>query len=133
MYPVYLNDWEFEWIREDWRRGDVDSRGMMMADFGITEEDMKGVEVILASYTYEDYEGDAFVLFRKDGKYYEVHGSHCSCYGLEDQWEPEEAVLKELEHRVTEGRFGRNWDGNNSFAKELKLVLKQLKLEGAYE
>jgi hypothetical protein len=28
-----------------------------------------------------------------------VNGSHCSCHGLEGQWEPEETSMKALEHR----------------------------------
>jgi len=60
--------------------------------------------VLFAEYTYEDYEGYAFVLFEKDGKLYEVHGSHCSCYGLENQWEPEEVCLPELVNRVSNGK-----------------------------
>jgi hypothetical protein len=47
-------------------------------------------QVIVAAYTYEDYSGDAWVVYRDQGKYYTVDGGHCSCYGLEGQWEPEE-------------------------------------------
>lgn len=47
-------------------------------------------EVILADYDVPGYEGHAYVFYRKGDKYYIAEGSHCSCYGLEDQWEPEE-------------------------------------------
>lgn len=30
------------------------------------------------------------------GKLYETHGSHCSCYGFEDQFNPEETTLEYL-------------------------------------
>lgn len=46
-------------------------------------------EVLLAWYEYEDYSGSARVVYRRGDDYYEVTGGHCSCYGLEDQWEPE--------------------------------------------
>lgn len=51
----------------------------------------KQYKILYADYTYEYYYGDAYVLgFDKEqNKFFEVHGSHCSCYGLEDQWEPE--------------------------------------------
>ena len=51
----------------------------------------KHLQILYADYTYEDYTGDAYVLgFDKQwNKFFEVHGSHCSCYGLEGQWEPE--------------------------------------------
>lgn len=56
--------------------------------------------VLIASvYEVESYEGSAFVLFEKGGKLYEVNGSHCSCYGLEDQWEPTETTWKALAMR----------------------------------
>lgn len=47
-------------------------------------------KVYFASYVDENYSGDALVAFRKGDKYYTAQGSHCSCYGLEGQWEPEE-------------------------------------------
>lgn len=49
----------------------------------------------------EPYEGYAFVLFKgTDGKYYEVYASHCSCFGLEGQWDPDEVDLAHLEREV---------------------------------
>ena len=54
----------------------------------VTEDD---IIILYADYTYEDYSGYSEVYFfdKRDGLFYEVHGGHCSCYGLEDQWEPE--------------------------------------------
>lgn len=63
------------------------------------ESEMAGYEVVVAAYNQGGYEGDAFVLLKKDGQYYEVHGSHCSCFGLEGQWEPEEAPEEALRRR----------------------------------
>lgn len=87
-------------------------------------------EVLLASYSNEDYSGDAFVLFRKGDKLYEVNGGHCSCYGLEGQWEPEETNVEALRHRLEEGHLGYYdaWsdDKRSIFADELKQVLDKL-------
>lgn len=64
----------------------------------------KNYNILFASYVYEDYSGDAVVLFERDGKLYEVYGSHCSCYGLEGQWEEgDEVVLDELVPRIANG------------------------------
>lgn len=52
--------------------------------------------ILAAIYGQESYEGSAFVLFVRDGKLYEVHGSHCSCHGLEDQWTEEETTVEAL-------------------------------------
>jgi len=53
-------------------------------------------DVLFAYYNYEDYSGSAFVVFMLNGLLFEVHGSHCSCYGLEDQWAPEETSWEAL-------------------------------------
>jgi len=55
--------------------------------------------VIAALYGKEDYEGSAFVLLIKEGKLYEVHGSHCSCNGLEGMWEEEPTSIAALRRR----------------------------------
>ena len=69
----------------------------VMGAFCVSEEQSEGVEILYAWYdTSYDYEGYATVIFRKDGKIYEVNGSHCSCYGLEGQWEPEETSVVAL-------------------------------------
>jgi hypothetical protein len=44
---------------------------------------------IFAAYDIDGYEGSAVVLFIEHGNLYLNEGSHCSCYGLENQWEPE--------------------------------------------
>ena len=121
---IYLNDWK-----------DSEREGMK-TDFNIDESYLDGVEILLASYTYEDYEGEAFVLFRKCGKLYEVNGSHCSCYGLEaqdysgnnetTQWEPEETSVESLLKRLNEGELGISFYGSSVFASELREVLKEL-------
>lgn len=71
------------------------------------ENEDPDVIICYADYTDEDYSGNAAVLFYKKStdKYYEVYGSHCSCYGLEDQWGEEEIVFEELEKRVTDLRY----------------------------
>lgn len=45
-------------------------------------------QVLYAEYAPDDREGYACVIFKRGDKYYEAHGSHCSCHGLEGQWEP---------------------------------------------
>lgn len=89
----------------------------------LEKEQWKGIDVLLASYSYSNYSGDAFVLFKKDGKLFEVNGSHCSCYGLEGQWGPEETTVESLKHRLEKGRLGSCSYCENEFAAELSDVL----------
>lgn len=72
----------------------------MLEAFCISKSEVEGYNIIVAAYdTADAYSGDAFVLLEKDGKYYEVHGGHCSCYGLEDQWSLEESAEEALKFR----------------------------------
>jgi hypothetical protein len=87
------------------------------------EKKYSGINILFCSYTYENYSGDAFVLFEQDGDLYEVNGDHCSCYGLEGQWEPESTTLESLVHRLTEGELGKGGWSGNEFNKELREFL----------
>lgn len=82
MENVYCGDWE---CLED-----------MLNDFHIPKEVVEGYEVLYGWYEYADYSGSAFVLLQKDGKLYEVNGGHCSCFGLEDQFDLEETSVEAL-------------------------------------
>ncbi|USV41034.1 hypothetical protein [Xanthomonas phage BUDD] len=105
----------------------------LINQFNITGSEVDGAEIILAYYNYEDYSGEAFVLFRRfDGKYYEVNASHCSCYGLENQWEPEPTTLEAIVYRLEHGDLGRHYSwnrdekGENKFADELEEAIINL-------
>lgn len=115
---TYLNDWS-----ETGRDG-------MLSDFGIGAAALEGAEVLVASYTYEDYSGDAYVLFRRDGKLWEVHGGHCSCYGLSEsdyygdsttQWQPEETTAEAILARVERG----TWGEEGKVADHVRAALQQ--------
>ncbi|MCF7618521.1 hypothetical protein [Bacillus sonorensis] len=70
---VFLNEWEGK------KKNDV------LSDFEEIDTDLN---ILFASYGSDLCEDKAWVLFEDKGKLFEVNGSHCSCYGLEYQWEP---------------------------------------------
>lgn len=74
--------------------------------------------VLYADYTYEDYSGDAVVLFVNDGKFYCVDAGHCSCYGLEDCWSPEEMTVDQFRHLAA--------NGHGKIAAASRIVLEAL-------
>ena len=84
--------------------GDFASIDRVWACFDVAEKD-RTYKILFATYGYGSYDGDAWVLAEKDGQLFEVRGGHCSCYGLEGQFDPEPVVLKELENRLTKGSF----------------------------
>lgn len=63
-------------------------------------EDLEDAEILINEYSYEDYQGSAYVLYRKNRRLYEVHGSHCSCNRLEGQWSPERTSVGALKMRT---------------------------------
>lgn len=68
-------------------------------EFNVNASELQDADIIYASYDQADYEGEAHVIFVKNGLIFEVNGSHCSCNGLEECWVPEEteaiALLKQ--------------------------------------
>lgn len=105
--PVYLHDWS--------------NKQDLVKDF--RTEAINGYNILFASYSCANYSGDAFVLMEKDRALYEVNGNHCSCFGLEEQFEPERATLIDLRFRLDSGNFGVNSYCGNEFANELKTFL----------
>jgi hypothetical protein len=69
-------------------------------DFYMSIDILEECDIICGYYNMDGYEGDHFVLFEEDGVLYWNFGSHCSCYGLEGQWDPEQVSIQELEKRV---------------------------------
>jgi hypothetical protein len=127
--PVLLNNWAGKTPLDVFTEFDGTRWSSYREDDAIPvneKPEFKDAEILLASYGTPSYEGYAFVLFRRDGKLYEVNGSHCSCYELEGQWEPEETTVDALRHRIAEGELGKgDWD-ENPFAAELLQVLATL-------
>ncbi len=73
--PVFFGEWDsLDDMKRDWD--------------GLTDEELEGHTILVAVYEEEGYGGSAFVLSTKDGRLFESHAGHCSCYGLEwDGWE----------------------------------------------
>ena len=99
--------------------GDFDDEQDVMGAFQVDENELKGAFILYANYDIDGYEGSAFVLFSRDGQLYEVHGSHCSCYGLEGQWEPEETTVDALVHCIKNGYLGRGYMGADVYGQKL--------------
>ena len=85
--------------------------------------DIEPDQLYAALYDILHYDGCANVLFKKNDLYYWAYGSHCSCYGLERQWDPEEYKTKELfieaikKYRFYDGP--ESDDKNEAFIKQL--------------
>lgn len=60
-------------------------------DFEIDNSVLTDVEIVVAYMSVGSWgcDSDAFIVIRRDNKLFEIHGSHCSCYGFEGQWDEE--------------------------------------------
>lgn len=74
-------------------------------DWRLNDGDLAGCDIIYHNYDRSDWQGRAFTLYRKDDVLYEVNGSHCSCYNLEGQWDPEKTSYDAILFRINKGDF----------------------------
>jgi hypothetical protein len=89
-------------------------------------------ELLFASYGGGSYDGNATVIFEKDGVLYEVGGGHCSCYGLEGQWSPGKVTWEALAIRLQNMEPG-NWgflDDHEPEAREAFKALVRCRFQG---
>ena len=112
--------------RHDWAIKANPGRGLLRRDFNIGKEVLVGCRILYATYGSTWLEGNAYVLLQKDGKLYEVHASHCSCYGLEGQWRPDETSLVALRHRLR----SEKWEVTPGSTRELLWLLSSLEKIG---
>lgn len=96
------------------------SKEDVISNYTAPADALDGAIIYLAWYGYGSYDGYSLVVFEKDGKLYEVNGSHCSCSGLEGQWQPEETSWEALKMR------NLNDEGYTSGAHEADLQLHKV-------
>ncbi len=94
--------------------GAFSSKEDICKEFAISDFDG---EVIYAHYEQDSYDGYANVVFMSGSQFYYSEGSHCSCYGLEDQWSPEEITIESILHMARHGTGF--WNQNSGFAELL--------------
>ncbi|MET0094360.1 MAG: hypothetical protein ABW120_12540 [Sedimenticola sp.] len=111
----------------DWKEGGLSA---LKEAFVLTDHELHGVEVLLASYARDAFSGEAFVLMRQAGALFEVNASHDSVDGFEGQWEPEDTLVAALRYRLEKGRLGSPEGGINEFADELRFLLLELEAAG---
>lgn len=93
----------------------------IVSNFNITNQKVDDMVVLFAAYNFEYYDGFALVIYVQNGKFYIVEGSHCSCFGLEDQWNPDEMPIEALLHMADKG-LGMLNDYKSEFKDSLRIV-----------
>lgn len=94
----------------------------------INPESISGIRLIAAYESVGAYGCDSsnWFLFERDGKLFENHGSHCSCFGFEGQWGPEETTLDYLKSDKFSLSCGGYDSDERSNREKLNQFLKSL-------
>lgn len=100
----------------------------LLEQFSISASDIDGYTVLLASYDQGWYEGAAFVLLEhnESKELFTVYASHCSCYGLEGQFDMEPASIEQIEKLLD---MDYNQFESASCSAELRKLINVLKLQ----
>lgn len=73
----------------------------IVSEYEYPLEQLDKYEIVIAYESVGNWGCDSSSWFlikdKTDGELYETHGSHCSCYGFEDQFEPEHTTLEYLQ------------------------------------
>jgi len=107
-----------------------DDREAMIRDFVIVDEAdvtvIRKARAVVGEYVREDYEGSAHVLvLTENGKLLENYGSHCSCFGLEDQWKPNKVSVKYTQKQL---HNGHSWMSKH--VQPIRTLLSKVALKG---
>lgn len=109
----------------------------LVKDYEALPEQLKDLEVLIAYESVGSWgcDSSSFFLFknRETGVLFENHGSHCSCYGFEGQFTPEETGVEALKFRVNQsshgsvfyaGGYDNDEDGNYKAVNECILAMQ---------
>ena len=71
--------------------------------------------IVYAGYDVDGYDGEAIIVFKRGGRLFENHDSHCSCMGLES-WKPEETTKAAILMRPED-----HWPGLHTAVRKVRL------------
>jgi hypothetical protein len=88
--------------------------------FGVFEAKQNGENILYAENIENgsSFDESCWIVFEKNGKLYEINASHCSCYGYEGQWNPEETDVAFLRFRLDKGNLVK-WTKGKEFIEWL--------------
>lgn len=85
-------------------------------EFRIERSELDEYEVLFAQYGIDGWEGTSILFLTKEGKLFINDASHCSCYGLEGQFDPSETTKEAMMLQLTRGRI-RSFNFKNFLEK----------------
>lgn len=84
-----------------------DVRKHIVEDYEADKDQVNKYDILIAYESVGSWGCDSSSWFllkdRETGRLFEASGSHCSCYGFEGQFEPEQTDVASLQHRAEKG------------------------------
>ena len=114
MKTIWLNDWVGS------------NKANLEKLFGLHSDELRDIDLLLASYKQGDDSGYGFIFFRDAQNYYEVNISNDSEIDLSGQWQPEETSIEVLLIRLNRGNLGTESASEKIFAVPLRELLALL-------
>ncbi|PHE75142.1 hypothetical protein [Bacillus wiedmannii] len=94
-------------------------RDHIVEDYEVEHEELDKYDILIAYESVGSWGCDSesfFLLNNKEtGQLFENHASHCSCYGFEHQFEPEETTVEYLQSEhfgFCNGLYDEDSEGN---------------------
>jgi hypothetical protein len=97
-------------------------------DYEVEKEKVQKFELVVIFQNYGDYDGNSWFLLKdkETGKLFENCGGHCSCYGFEGQFHPEETSITALNDRALKGHLfytgGYDSDGSGNLNESIGYI-----------
>lgn len=93
-------------------------------------KELEGYEILIAYEHVGSWgcDSSSYFLMKKGDKYYEFAGGHCSCYGFEGQYDPDEATVEYLNSDRFSfycGGYDDNSDANEKSVREFVKALSK--------
>jgi hypothetical protein len=114
------------------KKTDAEVRAVLLNDYQATQEELDRFNILIAYESTGSWgcDSSAWYLLRdkKTKALFEVHASHCSCYGFEGQFKPEPTTLKYLKSEKFHfccGGYDSNGSGNKQQARDFISALKR--------
>ncbi len=93
----------------------------IVSDFQVKKSDIEPYKILIAYMHVGSWgcDSSAFLLLQHkiSKELFQVHGSHCSCNGFEEQFSPEKTILDTT--MKTYGFFTGGYDGNSEHNKKI--------------
>jgi len=108
-------------------------REHIVGEYECAASDVNRFDILIAYQSVGSWGCDSSSFFllrdRQTGELFENHGSHCSCYGFEGQWSPEQTTLEYLQSEHFNFGTGGYDDDDEKHRREVKEFIAKMDIQ----